>query len=478
MGRPDGGLTTSAAPARLGDNDGPPTPTRLRRLATAPLVAAVGVAAAGFARAFRWLIGQATVALSGRPDPVEAAGALPRWQTAMVVSAGVLAAVAIGRLAARRYRERLGVAAVAAAARGEGPGPSLAGSLTRATGTLAASATLTSIGRESAIIEAGGSLGAAAARLTRRPVAPLATAGIAAAFSAAYHAPLTAVLYTHEHLGAGRRREQHSGAGRRREQHSGAGRRRDQVALAYALAGAVTGFVAARVLFGGGTIFPPGHRVLTASTLVLALLALVPAYAASRLFFLVREHLVARTGRAADAGARWRRWVGPLVLALAAGVAVAVAPGTAGNGMEAIAASASAPTVTLALTLLAGKMVATTFAIGSGAPGGIVSPSLAVAAGAALTTFHALAELGLTLPGSWWDGVLVTMAVGLAVSVRSPLVAVVMVAEMTGDIRVVPLSALAVGACYLLDTGVARLQSSPLPLLAGAARRLVLDDDA
>jgi len=445
---------------------------------TVVLVATVAAAAAGFARAFRWLIGEGVAVVAGVSDPIDAASSLPRWRLAATVAVAVFSAVAIGRLVTARYHQRLGMAAVAAAARGDGPGPSLAGSLTRATGTLAASVGLASIGRESAIIETGGSLGASAARLTRRPVALLATAGIAAAFSAAYHAPLAAVLYTHEHLGAGRHREQHSGAGRHREQHR-AGRHREQhKAVAYAAGGAVAGFATTRLLFGDETIFPAGVRPLSGATVSLALVALVPAYAASRLFFLVREHLAARTARAGEAPEAWLRWLGPAALALAAGVAVAAVPTTAGNGMEAIEQAVDGPTVALALALLVGKLVATTFAIGAGAPGGIVSPSMAVAAGAALTTYHAAAELGVTLPGSWWDGALVAMAVGLAASVRSPLVAVVMVAEMTGDLRLVPLSALIVGACYLLDAGVARLQAVPLPLLAGNARRMVLDDDA
>lgn len=437
----------AAAPAWL---DGP---------VTLVLVAAVAVTAAGFARGFRWLIGEGVALVAGFSDPIDAASSLPRWRLAATVSIAVFAAVAIGRHATARYHQRLGMAAVAAAARGDGPGPSLAGSLTRAAGTLAASVGLTSIGRESAIIETGGSLGASAARLSRRPVAPLASAGIAAAFSAAYHAPLAAVLYTHEHLGAGRNREGHRAAG-------------------YAAAGAVAGFAAARLLFGSETIFPGGDHPLSGATVTLALVALVPAYAASRVFFLVREHLAACTARAGDAPEAWLRWIGPATLALAAGVAVAAVPRTAGNGMEAIEQAATGPTVALALALLVGKLAATTFAIGAGAPGGIVSPSMAVAAGAALTTYHAAAELGMTLPGSWWDGALVAMAVGLAASVRSPLVAVVMVAEMTSDLRLVPLSALIVGACYLLDAGVARLQAVPLPLLAGNARRIVLDDDA
>ncbi len=440
---------------------------RRARQATAPawldspvsvvLVVAVAVAAAGFARGFRWLIEQGVSLVAGSADPIAAATSLPRWQSATTVAVAVFVAVAVGRHAAARYRQRLGMAAMAAAARGDGPGPSLAGSLTRAAGTLAASVGLTSIGRESAIIETGGSLGVSVARLSRRPVAPLASAGIAAAFSAAYHAPLAAIFYTHEHLRAG--------------EHS-------RTARAYAAGGAVAGFAATRFLFGGGTIFPPGDHPLSGATVMLALVALVPAYAASRIFFLFREHLAARTARSGDAPEPWVRWLGPAALALAAGGTVALVPATAGNGMEAIRQAAIGPTVTLALALLAGKLVATTFAIGAGAPGGIVSPSLAVAAGAALTTYHAAAEIGLNLPGSWWDGMLVAMAVGLAASVRSPLVAVVMVAEMTGDLRLVPLSALIVGACYLLDNGVARLQAAPLPLLSGNTRRIVLDDDA
>lgn len=465
--RPDRATVVGAGVATLRRRDGRAVPAWLDGPLTAALMAAVAVAAAGFAQGFRWLIGTGVAAVAGFSDPIDAASSLPRWRLAGTVAITVFAAVAIGRQATARYHQRLGVAAVAAAARGDGPGPSLAGSLTRAVGTLAASVGLTSIGRESAIIETGGSLGAAAARLARRPVAPLARAGIAAAFSAAYHAPVAAVLYTHEHLGAGKAPP---GSGNRRA--AGA------LATAHAAAGAVAGFAAARFLFGGEAIFPAGHHPLSAATALLAGVALVPAYAASRIFFLVRENLAARTARAGAAPEAWLRWIGPAALAVAAGAAVAIVPSTAGNGMEAIRQAATGPTVTLALALLVGKLVATTFAIGAGAPGGIVSPSMAVAAGAALTTYHAAAELGITLGGSWWDGALVVMAVGLATSVRSPLVAIVMVAEMAGDLRLVPLSALTVGACYLLDAGVARLQAVPLPLLVGNASRMVLDDDA
>jgi H+/Cl- antiporter ClcA len=76
---------------------------------------------------------------------------------------------------------------------------------------------------------------------------------------------------------------------------------------------------------------------------------------------------------------------------------------------------------------------------------------LAVAAGAALGSFVVLDALGLHLGGSRWDGILIAMAIGVAVSVRAPMVAVVMLSEMTGDFRLLPLSALVVALAVLLD---------------------------
>ena len=135
--------------------------------------------------------------------------------------------------------------------------------------------------------------------------------------------------------------------------------------------------------------------------------------------------------------------------------------------MEALRTSATVGTAGVACALLIGKLIATTAAVGSGAPGGVVSPSLAVAGGAALASFVALDAFGVQLGGSKWDGILIAMAVGVAISVRSPLVALVMVAEMAGDARVLPLTALAVGVAIALDRAVdhvQRIAGKPVPI--------------
>jgi chloride channel protein, CIC family len=138
------------------------------------------------------------------------------------------------------------------------------------------------------------------------------------------------------------------------------------------------------------------------------------------------------------------------------GTTVALVPLTAGNGLEAIRHAVGDATLGVAAALLLAKFVATTASIGCGAPGGVMSPSLAVAGGAALMGDVALRALGADLGAARWDAMLAVMAVGIAVSVRAPLTAVFMVAELAGDLRLVPLTALAVALAWGLGRVVDR----------------------
>lgn len=351
-----------------------------------------------------------------------------------LVTAGIAGAAWIGRVAHRRHAERVGLSAIAASVRGEHGDPSLTGTAMRTGATWMASASLASIGREAAIMETGGMFGVVVGRVAKRPGHRLAVAGIAAAFAVAYHAPLAAVLYVEEHLGV----------------------RHDRRTVAHAVAGSAIGIVFARWLFGSEAIFPAAVEPLSVATFGLALMVLVPAYAASLLFRAARERLSAASDRAR------RPWVWALGLAAVVGAVVALVPMTAGNGMEALRTSATTTTASVALALLLGKLVATSAAIGSGAPGGVVSPSLAVAGGAALTWILVLDALGVQLAGARWDAVLVAMSVGVAVSIRSPMVAVLMVPEMSGDLRLVPVTAVVVSVVVLLDQLVVRRRRSGL----------------
>ncbi|MDO8388878.1 MAG: chloride channel protein [Actinomycetota bacterium] len=415
-------------------------------LGTFAAVVVVGVVAAVVAHAFRETVFAVGRALTGNDGSIAASEALGPAATFLLVAGGVGVAAWIGAASRRRHGRRVGLRAIAAAARDERPDPSAAGTAMRMGGTWVATSSLASLGRESAILEAGGTCGNLVGSAMRRPTHRLAVAGIASAFAVAYHAPVAAVLYVEEHLGV----------------------RHDRRTVAHAVAGSAIGFFVGQRLLGSGPIFPRAIDPLSRDAIVLAAVGVLPAFIASRVFVEVRERM--------EHGlhSTHHGWMRSLVLAAVAGAVVALVPMAAGNGMEAVRASATTATAGVAVALVLWKLIATSAVVGAGAPGGVMSPSLAVAAGAALATFLALDAAGWRLGGSRWDGMLVAMAIGVAVSIRSPLVAVVMVAEMTGDVRVLPMSAFVVAVAVLLDRAVERR----LPAARRTAHERVHDDDA
>jgi CIC family chloride channel protein len=172
--------------------------------------------------------------------------------------------------------------------------------------------------------------------------------------------------------------------------------------------------------------------------------------------------------RAASFAQRHRpeRW-GILVVMPVAFVAIGVValwfPAILGNGraLGQLALGASLPVLLLlAITVL--KAVATVGTIGAGAAGGTLTPSLAIGAG-----------LGLAVGDAWlllWPGAplagfaLLGAAAFLAVTMRAPLTALVLVMEFTGQrpALLVPLMLCVAGAVavgYLIErrrvTGVA-----------------------
>ena len=143
-----------------------------------------------------------------------------------------------------------------------------------------------------------------------------------------------------------------------------------------------------------------------------------------------------------------------VVTALLVAAIVSTVPLTAGNGMEALRAAADRSTLTVALTLAVAKVVATSAALRAGVPGGAFSPTLAVSAGWALSTFLVADAVGVPLPGTMWDGMLVAMAIGVAVGLQAPLTALVVIPEMTGDLGLLPVCVVAVLAAWVLDRRV------------------------
>ena len=107
-------------------------------------IAVVAFLAATFARLFREGVFRVASAATGERSAIEAARTSPRWAVFLVVTAGLVIATIIGRAATRWRGERLGMAAVAAAGRNEGPGPSFRATFVRSSICIGTAASLRS----------------------------------------------------------------------------------------------------------------------------------------------------------------------------------------------------------------------------------------------------------------------------------------------------------------------------------------------
>ncbi|HQY15903.1 MAG TPA: chloride channel protein [Ilumatobacteraceae bacterium] len=400
----------------------------------------VGVAAACFAAAFRRSAFWVTEHVAGSSDPTVAASNLAVAERLAIIGGALVLAWLLARTSMRLARNRLGLAQLAAAARGEGAAPSLGCTLLHSGSTWIATAGMLSIGRESAIIETGGAIGAAVAGsdAPRRP--SLIAAGVAAAFAAAYHAPLSAVVYVEGHIGI----------------------RDSRRSLIYGLIGAASGYTTAELALGGEAVLP-GLERLDGSVVGFAALGVVPAIVASLLFRWLRE----RFPRVDSGGIARAHWV---AAALAVGL-VGAFPKATGNGLEALRSAATSPTMQLVLAMVVVKMIATVATLRSGVPGGVFSPSLAVGAGAAMA---ALLVCGVSpsRAGELWGAALVAMAAAITISLRSPLLGALVVAELCGDPKVLPLTIVAAVVASVADHGFVAAAKR----LAGKGVPAVVDD--
>lgn len=384
---------------------------------------------------------------SDRTDPTTASTKLTTATLFVLATASVLAAAAIGRIVQRRWPERFGIEAVAASAHGEGPSMSFRATLLRVLATFLVSAGLVSIGRESALVESGGVIGAVTGRESGGRGDSLASAGIAAAFASAYNAPVAAIMYAEEHLRI----------------------RRSARASTFVVGGALGGQLFTVWLFEGEAIFPDiqGPRW---SVAVLGLIVLIPTVVMAKGFLYLRVRVTADSLMRLTS---WPRSAVVAVLALAAGVSVAAFPLASGNGMEALQRGPVAATSTLAVALVVGKLVGTTAALGAGAPGGVLSPTMAVAAGTALFVLLAADSLGVGVTHPW-DAMVAAMAIGVAVGMRSPLVAIFLIPELLGDYALVLPVVVVVGAAWLLDRALDRVMLR----IGAAVPSGIFDEDA
>ncbi|MGI5240681.1 chloride channel protein [Dactylosporangium sp. CA-139066] len=404
------------------------------------LAVVVGAGASLGAVGFRWLVAAATRLFSGWTDYAGHAGSahgwLPwagRW---FVVAAPVVAGLLYGpliHLGAREARGH-GVPEVMYAVTAHGgrirPRVAVVKSLASALCIGGGG----SVGREGPIVQVGSALASALGQLVRLPdsrLRLLVAAGAAGAVSATFNAPIAAVFFALELILADFAVE----------------------SFAAVVLASVTSSAISRALIGDHPFLalPAFHVTSPIEYLWYAGLGLVAAVVGvgfSRILYLVED--------VCDRCWQGPEWLRPAVGGVLLGGVLLAVPQLYGVGYPVLdRAVVGGYSVLFLLVLLVGKMVAASLTIGIGGSGGVFGPSLFVGAmlGAAVgDAAHAAMPGHVASAGAY---ALVGMGAVFAGAARTPITAVVMVFELTGEYSVVlPLMvavALAAGASRLLS---------------------------
>lgn len=375
---------------------------------------------------------------------VEAAVALPPWHRALVCTAGGLLAGLVlqwgGQWASRSARGGRHLDYIDAARDGRVDLNDRT-TLTRTVSALLSVGTGASIGREGPMVQLAAWLSAGLAR--RVPIAPeqrnaIMVCGIAAGIGSAYHAPVAGVVFVLElALGFFARH-----------------------AVAPVLIASATSSALIYWLVEPRPLYAMRAVELVPTSLGIALLAGV-------LFGGLGWGLLVLLEKCRSAFAR----LGSLPLRLGlggllVGLLSAAVPQVWGNGYSVVSAVLQDGQAWqwLAVVLVT-KVAATALSTGSGAIGGVFTPSLFVGA----TAGSVLAQLGaLWLPASWIGDprglAVIGMAAVLAAVTHAPLMAIVMVLEMTNQFQLAVPVMLACGVAYAISTqfGARPLYGNPI----------------
>jgi CIC family chloride channel protein len=389
----------------------------------------VAIAAAAFAMAFRSSLSWVLMAVTGARDVVGAIRTLPVPARVVLPAFGGLCAGLLSLVAAR-FGSNQGVGDVMEAIVLGRTSLSLRVTLLKSLASWCAIVSGGSIGREGPLIQFGGSIAqflskrlALSTTQTRRLIA----AGVAAGFAAAYNTPFSAVLFVLEVVTGVVVLDAVLPA-----------------LIATTLATALT-----RASVGEGAIY--GQRVFVSHAPVellafagLAITAAIVAVGFMRLLSFAEQHFrdlpLSLPLRAAFGGVLTGLWLAWL-------------PEVAGNGYEPLNLLLDGELLPgFVAWLLVGKTLATISTVASGSPGGVFTPTLLIG-GATGYLYAALLSHTMQL-GSAGGYALVGMAAATAACTHAPLMAAVLVFELSGDYAIVlPL---------VLSTAIATLVSRRL----------------
>jgi FimV-like protein len=367
------------------------------------------------------------------------AESLPAWQRLLAPTAGGLVAGLILAQIGGRLRGRKTTDYMEAVAIGDG-WISVRHSLVKSASSLVTVATGGSIGREGAMVQLAAMVASVVGRVARFPrdrMRLLVAAGAAAGLAAAYNAPIAATIFVAEIvLGS--------------------------IALEFIgplIVATVISSVTVHDIMGYAPVYEiPEFQLVSDWELGLYLLLGITAGHVAPVFL----SLLGRSHRA------FARMPLPLAARMAIGGLIVGAisvyePAVWGNGYSVVNTVLNEPWVWQALlTVMVLKMLATAATHGSGAVGGAFTPTLFVGALLGVlfgTLVHAILPVGTAPPSAY---AVVGMGAMLAGTTHAPLMAILMVFEMTMDYEIVlPLMLAVVTAHY-----TARQYSDISPLYA------------
>jgi CIC family chloride channel protein len=402
----------------------PPTPATFGRFVAGVII--VALAAASFAIAFRWTLAAITHYYAGAQDVVAFMRALPIWLRFTLPAFGGLCAGLLVYLS-QRFGTTQGVSDVMEAVVLGKVRLSLGVTLLKSLGSWFAIASGGSLGREGPLIQFGGAFGqfvSARLQLSATHSRRLIAAGAAAGFAAAYNTPFAAVLFVLEVVTGVVVLD----------------------AILPALIAVCVSTALMRASVGEGAIY--GQRVfhMEAPLELLAFAGLGIAGALSAQAFMRLLSFGETLFRRSGLGLPWRPALGGLL----AGACAAYLPDVAGNGYEPLNLLLDGElTVGFIILLALGKAVATTASVSSGSPGGVFTPTLLIGGATGFVYAWAFSHVAQLGPAGGYA--LVGMAAAIAASTHAPLMAAVLVFELSGDY--------AIALPLVLATAVATLVS-------------------
>jgi len=407
--------------------------------------AAAGVAAAGATLAFRWLVQQVEwLATRQSSGLVDAARSLAPWQRPLVCGVGGLLAGLVlqyGALWVARGKQGDHYLDYIDAARQGRVDLNDRANVVRTLSAMLSIGTGASIGREGPMVQLAAWASAWLARIV--PIAPeqrsaIMVCGIAAGIASAYHAPVAGVVFVLE-LALGFFA-------------------RHTVAPVLIASGTASALV--YVMIDPRPLYATSPIAMLPSSLVFTLLAGVVFGGLGWGFLLLVERSRALFARVRSSALRLG--LGGLLV----GVLSAFVPEVWGNGYSVVSRALAGTDAWqwLALVLLT-KVIATSWSSGSGAIGGMFTPSLFVGAAAG----GVLAQVaGLWLPAAWVGDprslVAIGMAAVLTATTHAPLMAITMVLEMTNEFQLTVPVMLACAISYAISTqfGTNPLYGNPI----------------